>query len=278
MLTAGILIILGALLDAFLTGVSLVDMLAVLSGLFLIIMKTPVGKKLFRDSTRVNLILSRLIIIAAAIAVIIVPLSFVNGKGSGRMLDSVLEKSAALVERGEFDKAYKLLDDFTGGEEIPEILQNKAAIHIRKGESREAEDLISKAAAYKNMDAGMLFNTGLCYFQNGHYNEAANYFERAVLIDPEMWLSYYYAGEAYYIKKNYRSAQYHYNEALKIAHDNPNIYYSLAQTKMDKMEFAEAKELLTEAKKLDMQQELLMKINKLEDSIDYYINLTADNS
>lgn len=278
MLITGILIIFGALIDILTTGLSLVDLLVAISGIFIVLMKTSLGIRMFPSNTGANRVLSKLIIIAISIAIVIVPLSLVKGKGSGKTLDSVLEKSAALAERGEYDKAYKILSEFDGGNVIPEILQNKAAIHIRKGECQEAESLINEAAAYKNMDAGMLFNIGLCYFQNDHFSEAASYFEKAVLLEPDMWFSYYYAGEAFYRKKNFRSAEYYYNEALKIVPDNPNICYSLAQTKMDKMEFQEAQELLDNAKKNKIQEELMSKIEKLEDSIKHYVDVIDTNN
>ncbi len=275
MIIVGLLLIAGALIDCLLTGFSTVDLTAALTGICLMLMKTPLGKKILTNYFGINMVLSRLVIIAVALAVIVVPLSFVQGKGSRQSLNKVLKNCAELVERGEYDQAYQLLDDFEG-ENIPEIMQNKATVLIRKGESQEAEALLSQASALKNMDAGMLFNLGLIYFQSKRYEEAAESFEKAVLLEPEMWLGCYYAGEAYYRNKNYRSAEYFYAEALQIVPDNPRIYYSLAQSKMKKMEFAEALTFIEKAKNCpaySQQRDLAVQISKLEDEIKDYPDL-----
>lgn len=272
MVVAGLLIMTGVLLDGLLTGFSTADYTAALAGLFLVLMKTPWGKKILPERSGTHLVLSRLVIIAAALAVIVVPLSFVQGKGSGQSLNKVLKNCAELVEQGELDQAYQLLDAFEG-ENIPEILQNKAAVLIRKGEGREAENLLVQASALKNMDAGMFYNLGLIYFQSQRYEEAGESFEKAVLLDPDMWQGCYYAGEAYYRIKNYRAAEYFYTEALQIVPDNPRIYDSLAQSKMEKMEFAQALTFMEKAKNCpsySQQQDLAAKISKLENEIKAY--------
>jgi len=270
MLIFGILLIAGALIDSLLTGLSLVDLLVLLSGLFMVLMKTPFGNKLFPAKTGVNLVLSKMIVVAASVAIVVVPLSFVKGKGSGRVLDAALMRSAELAESEEYDKALKVLDGFKNGEEIPELWMNKAAIYIRKGESREAESLIGKAAAYRNMDGVLLFNTGLCYFKEEHYSDAANFFAAAVLADPDMWQGYYYAGEAFYRKKNYRSAEYFFRETVECAPGNAEVYCKLAQIKMDIMEFDNAKKILDEARRFEINEELEKKIIELEEQISYY--------
>ncbi len=274
MLFFGILLIIGALIDFFLTGISLVDMLVLLSGCFMLLMKSPLGNRVFPEKTGLNMILSKMIIITASIAIVVVPLSFVKGKGSGRALDAILSKSAELVKTGEYDKALKLIDGVDNAEEIPELCINKAAIFIHKGDCREAEALIGKAAANRNNDSVLLFNTGLCFFQEGHYKEAASCFEMAVIADPEMWQSYYYAGEVYYKKKDYRSAEYFYSETLKLNSENPEVYYSLARTKMDKMEFEAAKGVIDKARKYKINEGLERKISELEGQIAYYIEKT----
>lgn len=276
MLAAGILLIIGALLNILLTGFSAVSGGVVLAGLFLILIKTPLGKKLLPERAGINGILTRLIIVAVAVAIVVVPLVLITDDGSDRALNRVLNKSAALAEQGKYDQAYALLESYDDGDDIPEIMQNKAAVLIRKGEGEQASELLFQAAIYKNMDAAMLFNTGLCYFQNGSYKDAVDYFEKAVLLDPDMWLCCSYAGEAYYRIKNYRSAEYFYNEALKIAPDNPNIYYRLAKVKLDKMEYTAAGELLAQAKRYDLSAELAAKVAELEQSVCYYRELTWD--
>ncbi len=280
MSAAGMLLIAGALLNSLLTGFSAVNGWVAAAGLLLIIItiirKTSLGKKLLPERAGINGILSTLIIGAVVVALVVVPLALVTDDRSNQELNRVLKKSAALAEQGEYDQAYALLEQYANGDDIPEIMQNKAAVLIRKGESGQAAELLSQVALYKNIDATMLFNTGLCYYQNGSYKDAVDYFEKALLLDPEMWLCCSYAGEAYYRLKNYRSAEYFYSEALKIAPDNPNIHYRLAKVKMDKMEYVAATKLLTQAESYDMSVELAAKVAELEQAIRYYRELTED--
>lgn len=271
MIIIAFLLAVGGTLDILLTGFSLANFSTILAGAFLLAMKMPLGEKLFPEKTGINQILSKVIITLISVAVVLVPMSFAGGIGSGKSLNAVLKKSAALISQGKPDQAYRLLDEYPDGENFPEILQNKAAILIQKGDCQKAESMINQATAFKNMDATMLFNLGLCYFQKGHYKDAVNEFEKAILLDPAFWKAYCYAGESYYRIKNNRSAEYFFEEALKINSQKAEIIIKLAEIKMEKMAFSEVVLLLKQTETCEMTEELKGKAAKLAMECAYYV-------
>ena len=81
---------------------------------------------------------------------------------------------------------------------------------------------------------------GLSYEQKGENDLAVQEYIKAMKMSDDDFRPFFYAGNVYYKKKEYKLAKKYYNKALKIAPDNGDVHNNLAWVYIDTGKFDDA--------------------------------------
>ncbi len=81
---------------------------------------------------------------------------------------------------------------------------------------------------------------GLSYEQKGEYDNAVMEYMKAGKMTNTDFRPFYYAGNTYYKKKDYKPAEKYYNKALKIAPESGDIHNNLAWVYIDTGKYEDA--------------------------------------
>ena len=81
---------------------------------------------------------------------------------------------------------------------------------------------------------------GLSYEQQGNYDLAVQEFDKAIKMSDGDFRPFFYAGNVYYKKKEYKLAEKYYNKALRIAPDNGDVHNNLAWVYIDTGKYEDA--------------------------------------
>ncbi|HZX47719.1 MAG TPA: tetratricopeptide repeat protein [Nitrospirota bacterium] len=81
---------------------------------------------------------------------------------------------------------------------------------------------------------------GLSYEQKGENDLAVQEYIKAMKMSDDDFRPFFYAGNVYYKKKEYKLAEKYYNKALKIAPDNGDVHNNLAWVYIDTGKFEDA--------------------------------------
>ena len=81
---------------------------------------------------------------------------------------------------------------------------------------------------------------GLSYEQKGENDLAVQEYIKAMKMSDDDFRPFFYAGNVYYKKKEYKLAEKYYNKALKIAPDNGDVHNNLAWVYIDTGKFDDA--------------------------------------
>jgi tetratricopeptide (TPR) repeat protein len=186
--------------------------------------------------------------------------------------NSLIKKSAVLINAGKYEEAQKLLEP--NGEEmkmIPEFHNNLACAYIYQGNDKEHNKIIRNSKMITGNDPDFCFNTGIRFFEQeelDHYEHALAYFERAIVLDPDMIKPYIYAGITCIKLEKFIMAEYYLKKSIELNNNVPESHYWLGVVYYNIYKHEEARKELQYAKKINscyvLDNEIDLLINKLK--------------
>lgn len=182
-------------------------------------------------------------------------------------INAGLKKSQKLINNEKYDAAEKILKELSDKyDDNPELHQNLSAIYLYKGEADKAyQELMT---LQKNAD--MYFNYGLSFYQKEIYLDASAYFEKAIMLNPDMFKAYLYAGESCFRMQEYSAAANFFENAKYINEKTPEVFYHCAKAQLQLMEFDKAENNLKQARTLDQEGRFSQEIDELYEEIIIY--------
>lgn len=182
-------------------------------------------------------------------------------------INAGLKRSQNLIQKGKYDAAEQILKNLSDKYyDNPELHQNLSAVYLRQGEADKAyQELMTMQ---KNAD--MCFNYGLSFYQKETYLDASAYFEKAIMLNPDMFKAYLYAGESHFRMQEYPAAAYFFANAKNISQNSPEAYYHCAKAQLQLMELDKAYNNLAKAKILDREGRFSPKIDELYGEVEDY--------
>ena len=112
-----------------------------------------------------------------------------------------------------------------------------------KGDLASAEAAFAKGTKLEPLDAGAWLSLGQVYFLEKKYDEAAKALKTSIELDPLSYPEvYFYLGRVYLEQGKYEESRSNFSKAAKLAADNADYHYWLAQSlvKLGKKDQAKA--------------------------------------
>ena len=132
---------------------------------------------------------------------------------------------------------------------------------IEEKRLEEAEYYLNHAKTNFQNSYGISHNLGRLNFYLNNINEAINYFNKAIKIQPKGIASILYLGEIYYIQKKYTKAEQFYQRCIKTVPSDYDLHLNYGRVLLENKKNFEAENIFKEA----------IKINKLSHKA--YVNL-----
>ncbi|MBC8225532.1 MAG: tetratricopeptide repeat protein [Gammaproteobacteria bacterium] len=120
-----------------------------------------------------------------------------------------------------FEKAYDL------NSTLSDLNHNLAAVYLTKQQYQKALTHWLKHLETEK-DISTYFNVAVTYFYLGRYNEAINYYQEVLKIDPNYLNAHINLGVINLQTNNKKTAKVHYQKALSLSADNAEIKYIIA--------------------------------------------------
>ncbi len=176
-----------------------------------------------------------------------------------------LDEGNALVEKGDYEGAIKVFEDFLT--KYPEIYQarlNLASACLKKGDLDRAEAefkavldkaIPSEAEAKPDKDTAIRALSGLgeLALRKGDFESAQKHFTQALKISPEDEAAAYNVGEIFFSNQKLDEAIQYFEMAVQIKNTWPKPYYRLGLVYLNKGDYAKALENLNKFIELDPQ-------------------------
>lgn len=112
----------------------------------------------------------------------------------------------------------------------PDALHRRGILAFRRGEPREAVDLLSRAVAVRADDATLLGHLAGAHMAAGNLDEAIVHFNRALELAPEFPAAHLRLGDAYSAKGDMGRSEASYRQAIALAPEDPRGHVGLART------------------------------------------------
>ncbi|NLI35168.1 MAG: tetratricopeptide repeat protein [Bacteroidales bacterium] len=107
---------------------------------------------------------------------------------------------------------------------------NKAILYAKMKRNSVAMDLLKEADLYHTNPAMAWYITGEIAFNEEHYEEAANNFQKAIRLNYKDSYSNYGLGLSYSQQKKHKEAVKYYNKAIQLGLQDSRIYNDLGET------------------------------------------------
>lgn len=131
---------------------------------------------------------------------------------------------------------------------LGEAIDRKLIHLLKKKFEREIADYPQNAVALDKL--------GRCLFFERRYEESLNYFGRALAVDSGNFLTHYYCGLIYRIKNQLDSAQYHFEESVKLNPKYYKNYGNLGTIFLGRRQYADARRAFEKALELNPEDSL----------------------
>lgn len=158
------------------------------------------------------------------------PLSITYTRGNERQLLDEVRQLLETVDSVIRSSAQETLRQM---EERRRSLLISGDAHLSNGEKDKAKaDFATLAKEFKN-DSGLLGEIGEIYLKYGEYEEAIEYLEAALKINPELVHLYNHIGMALRKVKNFATAEKYYLRASNYLGRDPNLFFNLGRLYVD---------------------------------------------
>ena len=107
-----------------------------------------------------------------------------------------------------------------------ETQSNIAACYLKKGALNKAKTHYLKALEIQN-DPQILFNLGVIDTQLGNMDNAIQYYQKALRLNPDFFAAHNNLGTAFLAKQHVAFALHHFQEAHRLQPDNKSIQYTI---------------------------------------------------
>ncbi|MFA5099712.1 MAG: tetratricopeptide repeat protein [Candidatus Omnitrophota bacterium] len=167
--------------------------------------------------------------------------------------------------RALYDDALAVLADALtsgGGSEIESLVEsitleyvafelNEAADAYLSGDHARAYDHARKAIRIKNDYSYAYYTLGFFLYADKNYEDAQQFLERAVRLDPQMWLAQLIRGDIAFERAEYQAAVTFYRAAVSVWHESAALYNNLGLSYMNLERYDEAIDPLQNAVRLE---------------------------
>ncbi len=120
------------------------------------------------------------------------------------------------------------------------VYNNRGKIYLQLGEYQQAVDYYNKAIAINPTDTDAYNNRGIAYRNLGKYQEAIQDYTKAITINPQSANTYNNRGVVYYNLKEYQKAIEDFNQAIVINPQDGDAYYNRGNAYCDLGEYQKA--------------------------------------
>lgn len=264
----GLSIMLCAVLDILYTGIGLLDICIIISGVLLLLTTTKLKQAIFKSPPGINELVINILILVISFGIILVPLKYTEGKGSLAAENKLLKESSNLINNGMYAEAEQL---FSVEDNRPENMINLSTALLMQEKPEEAFEVLQRIGNSSYKPEMQNYNYAMAYYQLNEYTLASEYLRKAMVYRPDRMEAYLYAGESSLIAKKYKAAQYYFKIAAAIEPQNPYAHYHLGRAYLEVMDFNHAKTEFTKAFELTGDQSLQKKISKGLNETGYYL-------
>ncbi|WP_250645521.1 tetratricopeptide repeat protein [Salidesulfovibrio onnuriiensis] len=124
----------------------------------------------------------------------------------------------------------------------------------KRGETFTAEYEYNKALSLDEQNVRANFGVGICYMARGETEKAQEVFERVLEIEAAFGDEHKHLFNEYGIQlrknKMYNEAVEYYNRALELTQDDENLYYNLARAQLERQDYDSTRKALAQCLKL----------------------------
>jgi tetratricopeptide (TPR) repeat protein len=117
---------------------------------------------------------------------------------------------------------------------------NAATDAYLSGDHDRAYEYARKAIQTKNDYPYAYYTLGFFLYADKHYEDARQTLERAISLDPQMWLAHRILGDIAFERAEYQAAMTHYQAAVSVWHESAALYNNLALSYMNLERYDEA--------------------------------------
>ena len=253
----------GLILNGTVNGFNLTVILQViLSGLVVVMFIVYKKEKLFfrkiSQSKKDRLIGSAILAASIAAAVAIVYFVGLTQPESAEVRNVFAsQKASALINAGEYEKAVDILEnrDLDGTLTVNDRI-NLGSAYLRLGETRLAKSQYDLALRESPANSVCCFNLALAFMEDGDFQMAMNYFEKAGQLNPQLWVSFLYRGAILRMQGAVRPALEMY---IKVDRRNPgqaHIKYMIARLTYELNDLENARLRIETALAMDQQADI----------------------
>jgi tetratricopeptide (TPR) repeat protein len=117
---------------------------------------------------------------------------------------------------------------------------NEATDAYLSGDHGQAYDIARKAIQIKNDYPYAYYTLGFFLYADNNYEDSRQALERAISLDPQMWLAHKIIGDIAFEHAEYQAAMTHYQAAVSVWHESAELYNNLALSYMNLERYDEA--------------------------------------
>lgn len=99
--------------------------------------------------------------------------------------------------------------------------------HLIREEERKGFEMLERAEAMNSRNILPAVNMGLFHLAKGSGRDAAIYFRRVLLVEPNNPVAHIHAGDAFYLVKDFKNSIAHFDKVLELSPDNQVARYNL---------------------------------------------------
>lgn len=249
-LTISLILLVGALLNAFLEGFSALNIVYIAVPLVLGALAWWLRR------AGISLSLGKVKLHASVFAVIVYVLVIALATSalapeSAFQLAERINRSAKLIAAGDYDGAEKLLLTLERQEPTnPHIHLNLAAVYLKARRTDLVRQHLDLASPNAQQDPTLWYNYGMLYYQLEDLKNAQRHFDKALLLNPSMTKAAVYAGTMSFRLRELRKAIYYLSHAHLLSPESPEILLHLGRAHLELMNFTAAETALKAALEL----------------------------
>lgn len=258
-----IMLLIGCLLNLIISGISTLSIAYVIFAVLLLVLNIRKIKEKVNKIYYKNKFINTVSASAVVLSVVLLVFSyFTNPYKEDQDYFNKLETAQKFAEDGKTEKAEAICEEL-----LEEDAQDVNALlilgimHLDNESYDKSYQYLLDAFNIAPHDPDVLYNLGLNRYKNGkadnslsQYEKAIEYYEMLLKIDPRLLKPHIYIGQIAMEAENLQLAGHHFNQAYRLAPEDPTALWALADYQIKTYNYTEAAKTVEQA--------LLLKLDK----------------